>query len=383
MDKHSLIGTISSIAFFSILLLALFLLTVKTKNKLSNRLLAFTFLTVALDISAYFTSSIAMDYPNLMMLRSNLTFLFSPLLYLYITSVCYADFKLQPKHLLHAIPFLIVVLVVTPRYYLVVIQDKLWFTTHFLQLPEGIYINISGHIQAIAYLIAMFILLRNYKQVFLQNYADITLYSYKWLFQLTLITAIAHILVVLQSVFRMTGKGDVLTTIQILVMLQLLGVLCWIILKTMYSPELFRGINSRLHLVEDSNSTSLPQQVAGIEEKKFNANIKEQIDRVRKHMDQESPYLEPALTIQDLANQLSLPARELSVLINHHLDQHFFDFVNEYRINKAMEILKDPSKKELTVLEILYSVGFNSKSSFNTAFKKYTNLTPTQYRNRV
>jgi AraC-like DNA-binding protein len=46
-----------------------------------------------------------------------------------------------------------------------------------------------------------------------------------------------------------------------------------------------------------------------------------------------------------------------------------------------MSILKNPSKKELTVLEILYEVGFNSKSSFNTSFKKYTNLTPTAYRN--
>ena len=65
---------------------------------------------------------------------------------------------------------------------------------------------------------------------------------------------------------------------------------------------------------------------------------------------------------------------------NHNLNQHFFDFVNEYRIKKAMEILADASKNHLTVLEILYEVGFNSKSSFNTAFKKYTKQTPTEYR---
>ena len=72
---------------------------------------------------------------------------------------------------------------------------------------------------------------------------------------------------------------------------------------------------------------------------------------------------------------------DLSVLINHHLNQHFFDFINEYRIQKAMQILKNPSKKKLTILEILYEVGFNSKSSFNTAFKKHTNQTPTEFRN--
>ena len=87
----------------------------------------------------------------------------------------------------------------------------------------------------------------------------------------------------------------------------------------------------------------------------------------------------PFMTCQ---NKLNIPAKDLSLLINHDLNQHFFDFVNGFRIRKAMEMLSDPDKKEFTVLEILYDVGFNSKSSFNTAFKKYTQLTPTEYRKK-
>ncbi|MEO0902667.1 MAG: helix-turn-helix domain-containing protein, partial [Bacteroidota bacterium] len=74
--------------------------------------------------------------------------------------------------------------------------------------------------------------------------------------------------------------------------------------------------------------------------------------------------------------------RELSILINHKMGQHFFDFVNSYRIQSAVDILKDPTKKKVTILEILYEVGFNSKSSFNTAFKKHTGHTPTTYRSK-
>ena len=62
------------------------------------------------------------------------------------------------------------------------------------------------------------------------------------------------------------------------------------------------------------------------------------------------------------------------------IGQHFFDFVNSYQINLAAEMLVTYEQQQKTVLEILYEVGFNSKSSFNTAFKKHLLMTPSQYR---
>ena len=100
-------------------------------------------------------------------------------------------------------------------------------------------------------------------------------------------------------------------------------------------------------------------------------------------MVEEKPYLDYQLTLQKLADQIQIPEKELSLLINHYLNKHFFDFINEYRINDAKTLLKDVTKKEVTVLEIVYQVGFNSKSSFYTAFKKVTGQTPTAYRKSV
>jgi AraC-like DNA-binding protein len=150
-------------------------------------------------------------------------------------------------------------------------------------------------------------------------------------------------------------------------------------MKALNHPELFRGVNSKLKLTKDI----LPE-VDGDKSASTNVQndaINSQISTLKQYMAEKEPFLDPSLTIQELANQIDIPVRDLSVLINHKMDQHFFDFVNEYRIQKAMNILKDESKNQLTVLEILYEVGFNSKSSFNTSFKKYTNLTPTAYRN--
>jgi AraC-like DNA-binding protein len=92
------------------------------------------------------------------------------------------------------------------------------------------------------------------------------------------------------------------------------------------------------------------------------------------------PYLDASLTLQKLASQLNMPSRELSILINQQIGKHFFDFVNEYRIKKAMEKLRNASLKKSTIQEIMYDVGFNSKTPFNTAFKKHTYLTPSQFR---
>ena len=150
-----------------------------------------------------------------------------------------------------------------------------------------------------------------------------------------------------------------------------LFIIFWYLYKALNNPNLFRNIDSKLKLVSDIIS----------EEKKIEPEtLNQDLLKLKKYMVDEKPFLDPALTIQDISNSLDIPVRELSVLINHQLGQHFYDFVNTYRIEKTMEILKDSSKSKVTVLEILYEVGFNSKSSFNTAFKKQTGNTPTVYR---
>jgi AraC-like DNA-binding protein len=82
--------------------------------------------------------------------------------------------------------------------------------------------------------------------------------------------------------------------------------------------------------------------------------------------------------LQNLADRLSMSSRNLSYVINFHINKNFFDFINSYRIEEAKRIFQQPDHPK-TVLEVLYSVGFNSKSVFNTAFKKNTGMTPTEY----
>jgi AraC-like DNA-binding protein len=106
------------------------------------------------------------------------------------------------------------------------------------------------------------------------------------------------------------------------------------------------------------------------------------LDRLTLFMQREKPYLNPELTIGELAEKTSIPRRYLSQIINESLNRNFFDFVNSYRIDEAKTLLGVP-ESEKNVLEILYDSGFNSKSVFNAAFKKFTSMTPRQYKNSL
>jgi AraC-like DNA-binding protein len=104
------------------------------------------------------------------------------------------------------------------------------------------------------------------------------------------------------------------------------------------------------------------------------------LDRLLSFMKKEKPFTDGNLTIQKLAETLSIPPHHLSQTINERLGQTFSDFINAYRIEEAKRKLLDPALKHLSVLGIAEEVGFNSKSSFNSVFKKYTNMTPSEFR---
>jgi AraC-like DNA-binding protein len=376
MDQLVLLEGIARISVFVSLLMAFFLLTVKTDNKLANRLFAFFFIFSAIDLSGFFMYMYTENHRNLEIFRSTFCLLGMPSFYLYVMAACYSDFRLQWKHLVHLIPFIIINLLLIPRIYISI--DEGSFIGPLNQMSEIYFIQILIEFQYVFYIVSVFLILKKYKEIYLENYTNPGTSTYKWLFQMTCVFLAAHSVVALKNIIRYSGFREVFLWVNVLVGTIALFITCWFIMKALKHPELFRGVNSKLKLTKDI----LPE----VEEKPESVNeqndlISRQITELKRYMTEQEPFLDPSLTIQELSNQINIPVRDLSILINHHINQHFFDFVNEYRIQKAMNILKDQSKGQLTVLEILYEVGFNSKSSFNTSFKKYTNLTPTAYRN--
>ena len=98
-------------------------------------------------------------------------------------------------------------------------------------------------------------------------------------------------------------------------------------------------------------------------------------------MDAEKPYRNPQLTLNDLSKNLGVNSAVLSFVINNGFEKNFNDFVNEFRINEVKEKLRTGEAENLTLLAVALDCGFNSKATFNRAFKKFTGVSPKEYSN--
>jgi len=101
------------------------------------------------------------------------------------------------------------------------------------------------------------------------------------------------------------------------------------------------------------------------------------------HLTEQKPYLDPSLSLRSLADQIQIHPNQLSWLLNDSLGKSFNEFINSYRVQAFKELSKDPKNANLTLIGMAYDCGFNSKTVFNTYFKKETGLTPKQYVNEL
>jgi AraC-like DNA-binding protein len=110
--------------------------------------------------------------------------------------------------------------------------------------------------------------------------------------------------------------------------------------------------------------------------------VDEIIARIIGVMEKEKLYQETELTLQGLSDKLQFPSYQVSQAINDGMKKNFYDLINGYRVEEAKRLLLDPGNRNYTILSVGFEAGFNSKTTFNTVFKKFTGLTPTDYRQK-
>ena len=126
----------------------------------------------------------------------------------------------------------------------------------------------------------------------------------------------------------------------------------------------------------------LPNSSSGKTDKVTDDELAHWRSQIEKLMADEKPWLDPELSLPDLAQRLQTNASVLSAVVNRAFGKNFNDFVNEYRVEAVKRLLEDPAASHLSLLGIGLECGFNSKSTFNRAFRKVTGVAPSEWGKR-
>lgn len=140
-------------------------------------------------------------------------------------------------------------------------------------------------------------------------------------------------------------------------------------------PQIFWGFNidgSAFNAIKYEKSGLIPSLAAELKLKLIELMVDDKV------------YRNNNLNLDELSEMLGTTKHNTSQIINEHFNENFFDFLNDFRIDEAKELLiASIGDSKMTISEILYEVGFNNKVTFNNAFKKRTGITPTQFKVRI
>jgi len=365
---------------FQLLFLSFFLFTQKKGQPAANSLLGFFFLSICLNLLDVFllNTGIYFSHPNFAGFGACLPLIFGPLLYFYTRAIIYKNFAFNLKNLVHFLPFVIFFLG-TEFYYLSLprdAQEKLLRNLSAHHIPGAISITtLLIFVQFLFYAVSSIRLISNYKKTANQLFSDPKCTDVAWLYSTIVFFISIMVITALNGLLAQTSLAKYFLLAFNLVVAAVLVFVIRVLMRALRQSYFLTFTEQQsVPLISPSAKTTLPAAQRDEKEKI--------VQSVLQYMQSNKPYLEPELTLGQLASQLSLKPRILSEAINEIRQQNFFDFINHYRIDEAAGLLTNPEDKKITVLEVLYQVGFNSKSSFNTLFKKYTGLTPTEFRQK-
>jgi AraC-like DNA-binding protein len=364
-----LIDIINFIALFQLSVFVFFLLKRKPGRQANKILGGFLFIQILLLTNFELLRHkeyISQYSSNVFYIGNIFILLAGPTFYFYVKSLAFKDFILQKKHILHTIPFFIFALILILNFHIYPsgLKRKLVLENNVMSNTFWLIANIVILSQILIYFIIDLKILKGYRSEIKQQFSSINKINLSWLSLIIYCFIIAWF----SSVLGLIGRNyfnihDEFVFINFLTFFIFFNIIYY---KGFARPEIFSGIEERLKYQSSKLSDTEGETY---------------ISRLLEYMDDNKPYLNPNLTLKELATQTSIPNRYLSQIINESMSMNFYDFISKYRIEEAKKIFNQKSNK--TVLEVLYEVGFNSKSSFNTTFKKFTGITPTQFKKEM
>ena len=364
------------------LFLAVSLFFNRQNGTAANRILALLLLVIALNLAEYAVAvtGLNLQFPHLTAVSYPFLYTMGPLYWLYTKKSLLKDFVLKPVHLLHLLPFLGCLLLLLPFYWQSA-GAKVAFLHSLvrdnrLSVPVSQLVFMSGHVlqTGIYVLISRLVILHQYNYFTAQSantrYARKLFFIKKftwWFLGWLLMYLVAVIIIGFNKSYPVQ-----VDYVSVLVTSLLMFAIGYMVLN---NPLVFCEM-------VDIKKEEIPLPVKYGNNQLPDEKIQQVKHSLENYFTHKKPYFDYNLKLPDVAAALGVSTQQLSQVINKEYQQGFYDFVNSYRVDEAKKQLVNTGNDHLTILAIAFDVGFNSKATFNRVFKKFTMLTPSEYREK-
>jgi len=346
---------------------------------LSLLILAFSFIILGTSLGA---TGMYKSAPHLIRVGAPFVLLLGPAMLFYITALRIG--KVPSIQWLHLLPFLMYVIWLLPFYASPSGEKIAWVEVSLALARTDAWINLLKVMHVFGYICWIYILLGLHRKEIGDLAPDLKETELGWIRRLT--GTLLVILLLSLVIFSISAAGYLETALAnyilgfvIAVMIYLLGY------RALTQPQVFGGRDYPAWQAGTNWQLFWGELRFDKETEPDEGHIEQELlllKQLQDYMEKERPYRNSNLSLAGLSSQTNIPQYLLSRIINGHLGQNFFDFVNEYRIKEVTERLSGPADSHFTILALAMDAGFNSKSSFNSAFRKSTGTTPSEYRKK-
>ena len=363
-------------------------LFIAKRNRKANRVLAlFLFFVARGLLQGYFTSlDMHIRFPHLLWLTFPHMFIFGPLLYIYCRVLTRNVPIFSAEVAYHAIPFVASLVYLGLFFYALPGHEKLarFNAIETSGPPLSVTImGIAGRISGMTYSLLSFLEVRSYTKRIKGYFSDIHQVNLNWL------QVILGMVICAWSLSSVSFVSEAFLATPLEAVDGATNLVAFLLFYTMsylmiQQPDLYNWVehlNAERVLWEEKRESVPVGEKRGQKSINLNeASLEFYRNEIYRCIEEERPYLDSLLTIKKLSSISRVPVNVLSYIINTETGNNFYHFINRYRIDHAAALLLNEDESDTRILEIAYSSGFNSKSVFNTMFRKFLGTTPRDYR---
>ena len=332
-----------------------------------------------------------LNVPYLYKIAAPINFITTPLCYLYIRAVVNNETKWNKNNFYLFIPSFIVCLNYLPFFFingedkLKIVQSLNILSPSTLLVKELLIseqvLSIFWLVQCIIYLLLIwrFLLKFDIKNT-IQKFESHTKLVYNWLKLFAILNTMIGIGIIVYS-FAIVFSQNLYESIPEFLSPNLLVSTCFLIMcgYLLIHPHVLFGLPYELD-IQDPRSFKQPK----LDKNKANfGEFESKMNQINTYIKEQKPYLIASLDVYTLANLIDIPSRELSFILNNCFEKNFNDFVNQHRIAYVNEKIKGGYLDKYKLEALYLQAGFTSKSTFNAAFRKVNQCTPTEYLEKI